>query len=122
MVSRPALRSKAFARHIVSGPAAALRPAHSGPSDSARRCAQHPAQLGCEAHPAAAAAAAARLQGAMSGKWNQRNPAVKRIVQELKEIQRDDDPDILAEAIEVRCGLERRSSVTATSLDHAPTS
>jgi hypothetical protein len=40
----------------------------------------------------------------MSGKWNQRNPAVKRIVQELKEIQRDDDPDILAEAIEVRWG------------------
>ena len=37
-----------------------------------------------------------------SGQWNLRNPAVKRIVQELKEIQRDDNPDILAEALEVR--------------------
>ena len=34
--------------------------------------------------------------------WNHRNPAVKRIVQELKEIQKDDNPDILAEALEVR--------------------
>jgi len=34
--------------------------------------------------------------------FNHRHPAVKRIVQELKEVQRDDDPDILAEAIEVR--------------------
>ena len=38
----------------------------------------------------------------MSAQWNLRNPAVKRIVQELKEIQRDDNPDILAEAMEVR--------------------
>lgn len=36
-----------------------------------------------------------------SNQWNLRNPAVKRIVQELKEIQRDDNPDILAEALEV---------------------
>lgn len=36
-----------------------------------------------------------------SGQWNLRNPAVKRIVQELKEIQRDDNPDIVAEALEV---------------------
>jgi predicted house-cleaning noncanonical NTP pyrophosphatase (MazG superfamily) len=35
-------------------------------------------------------------------KYNLRNPAVKRIVQELKEIQRDDNPDILAEVLEVR--------------------
>ena len=34
-------------------------------------------------------------------KYNLRNPAVKRIVQELKEIQRDDNPDILAEVLEV---------------------
>jgi len=34
-------------------------------------------------------------------RWNLRNPAVKRIVQELKEIQRDDNPDIVAEALEV---------------------
>ncbi|PSC75073.1 ubiquitin-conjugating enzyme E2 32 [Micractinium conductrix] len=32
--------------------------------------------------------------------WNSRNPAVKRIVQELKELQRDDDPNLLAEALE----------------------
>jgi hypothetical protein len=32
--------------------------------------------------------------------WNLRNPGVKRIVQELKELQRDDNPDILAEALE----------------------
>ncbi|KAL4447621.1 hypothetical protein ABPG75_004840 [Micractinium tetrahymenae] len=32
--------------------------------------------------------------------YNQRHPAVKRIVQELKELQREDDPNILAEAIE----------------------
>ena len=38
----------------------------------------------------------------MSAQWNLRNPAVKRLVQELKEIQRDDNPDILAEAMEVR--------------------
>jgi ubiquitin-protein ligase len=33
--------------------------------------------------------------------YNLRNPAVKRILQELKEIQKDDNPDILAEALEV---------------------
>ena len=33
--------------------------------------------------------------------WNARNSAVKRIVQELKEIQNDDNPDIVAEALEV---------------------
>jgi hypothetical protein len=38
--------------------------------------------------------------------WNARNPAVKRIVQELKECQRDDNPDILAEALEVRFILD----------------
>jgi hypothetical protein len=52
---------------------------------------------------------AARRRGASSGmsaaKYNQRNPAVKRIVQELKEIQRDDNPDILAEVLEVSQGL-----------------
>jgi hypothetical protein len=37
--------------------------------------------------------------------WNSRNPAVKRIVQELKEIKGDDNPDILAEAMEVREGV-----------------
>lgn len=34
--------------------------------------------------------------------WNTRNPAVKRIVQELREMEKESDPDILAEAIEVR--------------------
>ena len=33
--------------------------------------------------------------------WNTRNPAVKRIVQELRELQRDDNPDVAAEALEV---------------------
>ena len=37
--------------------------------------------------------------------WNSRNPAVKRIVQELKEIKGDDNPDILAEAMDVRGGV-----------------
>jgi ubiquitin-conjugating enzyme E2 J1 len=32
--------------------------------------------------------------------WNLKNPAVKRIVQELKEIQRDDSPDLAAEVLE----------------------
>ncbi len=31
-----------------------------------------------------------------------RNPAVKRIMQELREMEKEDSPDILAEAIEVR--------------------
>ena len=33
---------------------------------------------------------------------NARNPAVKRLIAELREIARDDDPDIVAEALEVR--------------------
>ena len=37
----------------------------------------------------------------MAQQWNVRNPAVKRILQELREIQRDDNPDIAAEAVEV---------------------
>lgn len=36
----------------------------------------------------------------MAQQWNVRNPAVKRILQELREIQRDDNPDIAAEAVE----------------------
>lgn len=36
----------------------------------------------------------------MAGKWNTRNAAVKRIVQELKEMEKEDDPNLLAEAIE----------------------
>ncbi|KAI7845115.1 hypothetical protein COHA_001320 [Chlorella ohadii] len=36
----------------------------------------------------------------MSGKWAMRNPAVKRIMQELREMEKEDSPDILAEAIE----------------------
>lgn len=40
----------------------------------------------------------------MSGKWALRNPAVKRIMQELREMEKEDSPDILAEAIEVRGG------------------
>lgn len=35
-------------------------------------------------------------------RWNQRNPAVKRILRELREIQEDDNPDIVAQALEVR--------------------
>ena len=41
---------------------------------------------------------------AMSGKWAMRNPAVKRIMQELREMEKEDSPDLLAEAIEVRPG------------------
>lgn len=37
-----------------------------------------------------------------AGKWAMRNPAVKRIMQELREMEKEDSPDILAEAIEVR--------------------
>lgn len=46
--------------------------------------------------------------------YNPRSPAVKRILQELKEVSRDDNPDILAEALEVRhlmgqaCSVEGR--------------
>lgn len=40
----------------------------------------------------------------MSGKWAMRNPAVKRIMQELREMEKEDSPDLLAEAIEVRPG------------------
>lgn len=36
-----------------------------------------------------------------SAKWNFKNPAVKRIIRELKEIQGDSNPDIVAEALEV---------------------
>jgi ubiquitin-conjugating enzyme E2 J1 len=36
----------------------------------------------------------------MSGKWAMRNPAVKRIMQELREMEKEDSPDLLAEAIE----------------------
>jgi hypothetical protein len=39
--------------------------------------------------------------GDSSGKWNFKNPAVKRILRELKEIQQDSNPDIVAEALEV---------------------
>lgn len=39
--------------------------------------------------------------GDSSGKWNFKNPAVKRILRELKEIQQDNNPDIVAEALEV---------------------
>lgn len=38
--------------------------------------------------------------GDSSGKWNFKNPAVKRILRELKEIQQDSNPDIVAEALE----------------------
>ena len=34
--------------------------------------------------------------------WNMRSPAVKRILQELREMEKEDDPNLLAEAIEVR--------------------
>lgn len=55
-----------------------------------------------------------------SPQWNARNPAVKRIIQELKEIQRDDNPDILAEALEVfyllcaRCVCSEKSDSNPT--------
>ena len=39
--------------------------------------------------------------GDSSGKWNFKNPAVKRILRELKEIQQENNPDIVAEALEV---------------------
>eukprot|EP00890_Picochlorum_soloecismus_P001047 jgi/Picsp_1/1943/NSC_05409-R1_ubiquitin-conjugating enzyme e2 len=38
--------------------------------------------------------------GDSSGKWNFKNPAVKRILRELKEVQQDNNLDIVAEALE----------------------
>lgn len=43
----------------------------------------------------------ADVSGGTQRSWNPRNPAVKRIVQDLKEIQKDDNPDLIAEALEV---------------------
>ena len=45
--------------------------------------------------------------GESSDKWNFKNPAVKRILRELKEIQQDNNPDIVAEALE---GSDNESS------------
>jgi len=61
----------------------------------------------------------------MAGNYNTKNKAVKRILQEIKEVQEDTSGDFLAEALEVRklfsLDLCRPPSCSLCSLLRSPT-
>lgn len=57
----------------------------------------------------------------MAGQWSHRNPAVRRILQELREMEKEDDPNLLAEAIEVSVlqALQGRHAARASEQQQA---
>lgn len=54
--------------------------------------------------------------------WNTKNPAVRRIMQEIKELEQEHSTDFVAEALEVRARRAERLGARrgAAMRDHGP--